>query len=184
MAEGGEILLEAAALVVAHAIEPCPALDPVLAANGCSASVRCKDGAPLDGRTPSRQDEPLCTGAELDAAVRRELARPTAEMGMAGARVALFAYAALDRSGGDGGAGRLPPAFVLGHARRRYAVTQPEKPACEEVAPGTACHCDEATLRDTACRRADEGVTRVGLCAFRIDDKAKRISEVVGSSPP
>lgn len=183
--EGSDVLLESAALVVAaNAREACPALASVLASNGCAASVRCRDGAPLDGRTPSRQDEPLCTGAELDAAVKKELARPVAEVGTSGLRVALFAYAALDRWGGDGGAGRLPPAFVTAHARRRYALTQPEKPPCDEVTPGTACHCDEATIRDTACRRAEEGVARVGLCAFRVDDKTKRITEVVGSSPP
>jgi hypothetical protein len=174
-----DLLIEAATLAVAHARAACDArfLASVIAQNPCTPSVRCGPDGPLDGRAPSKQDEPLCSAAELAAAVEKELARPPADAGKSGTRAPLFAYAALASA-------PLPPAFVLAHARRRYALAQPPKPACDEATPGAPCHCDEATIRDTACRQTAPGLVRIGLCAFEIDDKLKRLANVSASPPP
>ena len=52
-------------------------------------------------------------------------------------------------------------------------------------APGTACHCEEAIVRDQACRHP-EGTTTVsvGVCKFGIDDKQKKLFNVVATAPP
>jgi hypothetical protein len=69
--------------------------------------------------------------------------------------------------------------------RRRYAVTQPKEPECESgVAPGTACHCEEAILRDQACRHTEGTTVSVGVCKFEIDDKQKKLFNVVATAPP
>lgn len=176
------LLLEAAALSVANAHAACPALADVLLDAPCAAGFRCGPDGPLDGRGASRQDEPLCAPAALEAAVKKELARPAAEVGASGSRPALFAYAALLVGPADDTL--VPPAFARAHARRRYALTQPESPACDAVPAGTPCHCDEATVRDQACRKDGDGLVRVGLCAFTIDDAKKRLTNVVASPPP
>ena len=177
------LLLEAAGLAVANGYAACPALAEVLLDAPCVPSVRCgAEGRPLDGRTASRQDEPLCSASALEAAVKGELARPSAEIGASGARPSLFALAGLTL--GPTKEATMPGAFTRAHERRRYALAQPESPACEAVPAGTPCHCEEATIRDQACRREGEGLVRVGLCAFEIDDKARRLKNVVASPPP
>lgn len=179
--EGHAILVEGASLAIAHAGATCAAIAPVLLENACSASVRCGPNGPLGPRDASKQDEPLCTKEQLAAAVEQELARPPTEVaaGTSGTRVALFAYAALAKSEKE-----LPEAFVRAHARRRYPLTQPESPPCDAVATGEKCHCEEAVVRDQACRNEGGGLVRVGLCAFQVDDKQKRIRDVVASPPP
>jgi hypothetical protein len=188
-----DLLTEAAALAVAHARAACaaPLFGRVLTETPCAPSVRCGPSGPLDGRTASKQDEPLCSPAELAAAVEKELARPPSDAGKSGTRAPLFAFAALalaprapDAGAGAASSAPLPPAFVLAHGRRRYALAQPEKPACDEATPGAPCRCDEATVRDTACRQAAPGLVRIGLCAFEIDDKLKRLANVSASPPP
>lgn len=181
--EGRAILLEAAVLAVARAGAACPAVADVLVAPTamCSPAVRCGASGPLSGRDASKQDEPLCAKEQLAAAVTQELARPLAGVvkGGSGTRPALFALAAVTAAGKD-----PPEAFARAHARRRYALAQPASPECDAVAAGTACHCDEATIRDQACRNENAGTVRVGLCAFTVDDKSKRIKDVVASPPP
>jgi hypothetical protein len=94
-----------------------------------------------------------------------------------GTRTELFAFARLTDDG------RLPQALRTAHARRRYALAQPEAPACDVgLEPGKPCHCDEAMVRDHACRQSSPGPTRVGVCGFTIDDKTKKLTGVAASS--
>lgn len=185
-AEGKNLLLEAAALTLAKAApggRTCPALSALLA-DACTPHVRCGADGPLTGRETTKQDEPLCSPPELGPIVLRELQRPIPEVvaGTSATRTTLFAYAALVASSAKDAA--LPAPFVLAHARRRYALSQPETPSCDGAEIGRPCRCDEPMVRDQACRNEPGGLVRVGVCAFTVDDASKRITNVVASAPP
>jgi hypothetical protein len=180
-APGREALVEASLLAIAAAGGSCKHTAALLGEDHCHPSFRCGEGGPLSGREASKQDEPLCTKAELEAAVTRELARaPLDVLALTGgSRPQLFAFAALVAEG------KVPESFTTAHARRRYTLVQPKEPTCEGgIAPGTPCHCDEATLRDQTCRHPESGVVSVGLCKFTIDDKQKKLLNVVATLPP
>ncbi|HEY8078642.1 MAG TPA: hypothetical protein VIF62_31140, partial [Labilithrix sp.] len=180
---GTEILAEASALAIANDVLGGAALackDDVARAltDACVPQVRCAKGAPLTGHETSDQDEPLCTKEELAPVVGQELARTPADALAAktGTRKELFAYAALVA------AKSLPDSFVQAHERRRYAIAQPDKPACDSGLPlGTPCHCSEADLRDHACRGSS---VHPGICKSEVDDKAKKIGNVVTAIGP
>jgi hypothetical protein len=124
---------------------------------------------------------PLCTKEQLAQAVTKDLARGPADVLAisGGTRPQLFAFATL------AAAGKVPATVTAAHTRRRYAVTQPKEPECESgVAPGAACHCEEAILRDQACRHTEGNTVSVGVCKFDIDDKQKKLFNVVATAPP
>jgi hypothetical protein len=178
---GRAALVEASLLAIAAAGASCSHVAALLGEDHCLPSFRCGEGGPLSGREPSRQDEPLCAKAELEAAIKRELERaPLDVLALTGgARPALFAFAAL------AGEGKLPPLFAVAHARRRYALVQPKEPACESATtPGTPCRCDEAVVRDGACRHPESATVSVGVCKVEIDDKQKKLLNVVATLPP
>lgn len=180
-APGREALAEAALLAIAASGSDCKHVPELLGEDRCTPSFRCSAVGPLDGREASRQDEPLCTKEQLGAAVTRDLERSPADvLGLAsGSRPNLFAFAALES------AGKVPPAFVAAHARRRYPLVQPAEPACETGGPpGSPCHCDEATIRDQICRHPESKTVSVGVCKFEIDDKLKKLFNVVATAPP
>ena len=52
------------------------------------------------------------------------------------------------------------------------------------MTPGTPCHCEEAVIRDQACRHPEGGQVSVGVCKFDIDDKGKKLGNVVSTPPP
>jgi hypothetical protein len=176
-----EVLVEAAALAIARGKGDCDALVDVLGDSWCSASFRCADGKPLTGHEPTKQDEPLCTAAELGTTIDRELERKPDDVlaPSSATRAPLFAYAALAAKN------HLPAGFVAAHERRRFALSQPKEPPCDTgITPGTACHCDEPVIRDGACRHRDLVTVNVGLCRFDVDDKQKKIGNVVATLPP
>ena len=47
-----------------------------------------------------------------------------------------------------------------------------------------ACHCEEAIVRDQACRHPEGNTVSVGVCKFEIDDKQKKLFNVVATAPP
>ncbi|HVJ93848.1 MAG TPA: hypothetical protein VM580_28860 [Labilithrix sp.] len=173
-------LFEAATLAIAAAGATCvdPKLLEYALGGGCVASVRCNDAGPLSSSDASKEDEPLCTQGDVTKAMAVELARGTREvLEASSARPALFAYASLLAKG------RLPAAFVTGHERRRYALTQVAEPACDAgLAPGTPCHCDEAALRHFVCQQPTASKVQGGVCLFDVDDEKKTISNVVSAS--
>lgn len=176
-----DVLVEAAAIAVARGGGDCDVMEAALGDDACAPWFRCANGKPLDGRETTRQDEPLCTKDELAAAIDRELERRPEDVmaGSSGTRTGLFAFAALVAKD------RVPATFLAAHARRRYAVAQPREPSCDTgMTPGSACHCEETVLRDWACRHRESQVASVGVCRFEIDDKAKRIQNVVATLPP
>jgi len=178
---GREALVEAALIAVAHAKLSCPHVAPLLGDDVCVPSLRCgSDGAPLSPSTASKQDEPLCRRAELEAELERELARAPRDVLAitGGTRSSLFAFSALEATG------KVPAGLDAAHARRRYTLTQPATPSCDAVPVGTSCHCDEATIRDEACRRPTSTSIAVGICKFDVDDKQKKITNVVAAAPP
>jgi len=178
---GREALAEAALLAMAASGSDCKHVPELLGEDLCTPSFRCSAAGPLDGREASKQDEPLCTKEQLGAAVTKDLERsPSDVLGLAGgARPHLFAFAALES------AGKVPAAFVAAHARRRYPLVQPAEPACETGGPpGSPCHCDEATIRDQICRHPESKTVSVGVCKFEIDDKQKKILNVVVTTAP
>jgi hypothetical protein len=178
---GREALVEAAVLAVAAAGIDCSFVAAQLGDDACIASFRCNDAGPLTGHEASKQDEPVCTKEQLAKAIARDLERTPADVLAItnGTRPQLFAFASLLN------AGKVPAAFTTAHTRRRYALVMPKEPDCESgVAPGTACHCDEAIVRDQACRHPEGQSAQVGLCRFDIDDKQKKLSNVVASLPP
>lgn len=179
---GREALVEASLLAVANAKTACPHVASYLGKDPCRPFFRCNAEGPLTGRESSLQDEPLCASASLDEAVKKELARPTAEIVAAdsGTRPALFAFASLVAQA------KLPEPFLKAHLRRRYALTQPKSPSCENggIEPGTPCHCEEATIRDQTCRNVEPGAIHVGLCRFHVDDGKKTLSQVTASLAP
>ncbi|MBN9160221.1 MAG: hypothetical protein J0I07_04625 [Myxococcales bacterium] len=175
-------LVEAATLAIAAADATCP--DPKLVesvlAEPCLPYYRCGAAGPVAWSDTSKQDEPLCTKAELAKAIASELERATRDVLDDGTtRPGLFAYASLLSKD------RLPAAFVNAHARRRYALTQPAEPPCDgDLAPSTACHCEEATLRLYACKQPEASIVHIGVCRFVVDDKQKKIHNVVATPPP
>jgi hypothetical protein len=176
-----ESLAEAAAIAVAHGKGECDAAVDALGDNWCVSWFRCANGKPLTGGETTNQDEPLCTPAEVAAAIAAELERNPDDViaAASGTRTSLFAYAALAAKN------RVPPQFVTAHGRRRYALTQPKDPPCESgVTPGTACHCDEPVIRDAACRHREGALVSVGVCRFDVDEKQKKIGNVVATLPP
>jgi hypothetical protein len=189
----GELLVEAALLSIARSVVAggslgCPEV-AIAIADPCVPWVRCASGAPLTGHEPSNQDEPLCTKEELAPVVAKELARTPEDVlsGRSGTRSDLFAYATLvsatkmttkvaDLSHNVAVTDTLPHAFTLAHARRRYAIVQPREPACDSSLPlGTPCRCEEAVLRDHACRGSS---VHPGLCKADVDDAQKKITNV------
>jgi hypothetical protein len=178
---GREALAEAAALAIAASGLECPLTPALLGDEVCVPSLRCGPNGPLDGRETTKQDEPLCTKEQLAPVIAKDLERPPADiLGLNGAvRPQLFAFAALLA------AGKVPATFVTAHARRRYALVQPAEPPCENGGPpGSACHCDEATIRDQTCRHVESKTVSVGVCKFEIDDKQKKLLNVVVTPPP
>lgn len=182
------VLVETALLAVAHArlngdANACAdangAIEKMLMQQSCVPHLRCSDTAPLRWSDTSKQDEGLCTKAQVTDAIKAELDRPTSDiLGAVATRTELFAYGALLASD------RVPASFTTAHARRRYAITQPAEPACDNtVTPGAACHCDEATLRAAVCRAPAEAKDAAsGFCKLEIDDKAKKIANVVAGT--
>jgi hypothetical protein len=178
---GREALVEAAMIAIASAGTECAPAASQLGDDACLPYFRCGESGPLTGRETSKQDEPLCTKEQLTRAVAQELERaPTDVLAITnGTRPQLFAFAALV------GANKVPATFTAAHVRRRYALVQPKEPECESgVAPGTACHCDEATLRDQTCRQPVSNSVHVGLCKFEVDDKQKKLLNVVAAVAP
>jgi hypothetical protein len=175
-------LVEAATLAIASADATCPdakLVESVLV-DSCSPYYRCNDSGPVSWSDTSKQDEPLCTRAQLDKVLAAELARAPREVLDGGpTRPGLWAYASLAAKG------TLPQAFTVAQDRRRYALSQPAEPACDTaLAPGTACHCDEATVRLFACKEPTSAKVNVGVCRFDVDDKQKKILNVVATPPP
>ncbi len=180
-APGRELLAEAALLAIATAGSDCKHVAPLLGDEMCQPSFRCGPGGPLDGRETSKQDEPLCTKEQLATAAAKDLDRQPADvLGLtAAARPHLYAFAALLASN------KVPETFLAAHARRRYELTQPAAPSCEGAGdPGTPCHCDEAVVRDQACRHPGSKVVSVGTCKFAVDEKQKKLLDVVVTTPP
>lgn len=182
---GREALVEAALLAIAaagpSASGACAKVEGSLGEDHCLTSFRCGPGGPVDPAAATKQDEPLCTKADLAKVIAAELARkPDDVVGLGkGTRAELFAYAALLE------ASKVPEVFTTAHARRRYAVAQPKAPPCDTgMAPGTPCNCDEATLRDQTCRHPQSSSVSVGVCKFDVDDKQKKITNVVATAPP
>lgn|GEM_PF-1482159 len=179
--DGRDSLVEAATLAIAAAGATCPdpkGLEAVLA-DGCKPWFRCSQAGPVSWSDTSKQDEPLCTKEQLAKAIEADLARPPKDVLESGARPGLFAYAALAAKD------RVPASFTHAHARRRYALAQSAEPVCDtDLAPGTPCHCDEATVRLYACREPTSTSVHVGVCRFDVGDKQKKISNVVATPPP
>ena len=178
---GREALVEAALLSVAAAGTECAEAAALLGDDVCLPSFRCNEQGPLSGRETTKQDEPLCTKEQLAQAVTKDLARAPADVIAltGGTRPQLFAFATLTAGG------KVPESVAAAHTRRRYAVTQPKEPECESgVAPGTPCHCEEAIVRDQACRHREGNSVSVGVCKFDIDDKQKKLSGMVATAPP
>lgn len=177
---GREALVEAALVAIAASGKECPHVAKQMGDDVCLPYFRCGAAGPLTGREESKQDEPLCTKEQLAAAISKELERSSSDVIAitGGTRPQLFAFAALSA------AGKAPPTIEATHARRRYAVVQPKEPPCEAVPLGKECHCDEATLRDQTCRHPESKTVQVGLCKFDVDDKSKKLTNVVATSPP
>ncbi|MBX3189550.1 MAG: hypothetical protein KF819_21170 [Labilithrix sp.] len=180
-APGREVLVEAALVAVALAGGECKHVAASLGDDVCMPWFRCGAEGPLSGREATKQDEPVCTKEQLAPIVAKEIERPATEIVALshGARPSLFAYAAL------AAAGKVPESFTSAHARRRYPLTQPKEPACDNSLPiGTSCNCDEATVRDQVCRHPVSASVHVGVCKFEIDDKGKKIVNVTSAAPP
>lgn len=181
--DGRAALVEAATLAIAAADATCPdpkLVEAVVVADACLPYYRCTEAGPVSWSDTSKQDEPLCTKADLAKAIAGELERTTRDVLESGTtRPGLFAYASLVAKD------RVPAAFVAAQARRRYALTQPAEPPCDgSLAPGTACHCDEATVRLFACKQPEASHVHIGVCRFDVDDKQKKIHNVVATPPP
>lgn len=177
---GRESLVESALVAIVAAGSACPKAEATLAEEPCQSWVRCNADGPISPATTSKQDEPLCTKAEIEKAAAAELERPPAEvLAVAkGVRPELFALGALLQ------ADKVPATFTTAHARRRYEIVQKATPECDAAPIGAPCHCDEAVLRDQTCRHRESQQVSVGLCKFDIDDKTKKITNVVMTPPP
>ncbi len=155
----------------------CPGVDAAAEAylkeTMCQPSLRCDANGPLGYSTTTKQDEPVCTAAQIKAAKDEQGRGP------------LFAYGLLLAHG------KVPDAFGKGHERRRYAIDQKAEPHCDNIdqragdittlPQGTACHCEDVQLRFHACRVVDEGPTQFGICRFVVNDKAKKILSVTAA---
>lgn len=168
--------LEAAALMLltAQPTERCIApLERLVLQERCDISLRCKaDGAPVNPRESSLQDEPLC-GQSLLGENQKALAQAPAQVfAWKEHHVPRLALGALVARAA------VPAALVRAHERRRYALVPSTAPACDLGLPaGAACTCDEPTLRDQTCR-SDTSPISVGFCRFEVDDTKKRIHGV------
>ncbi len=179
--DGRDALVEAAMLAIAAADTTCsdPKLVESLLTDACAPYFRCTEAGPVSWSDASKQDEPLCTKAQLAKVVSAEIARPPRDVLDGSTRPALFAYASLASKD------KVTAAFAMAHARRRYALTQAAEPACDGgLSPGTPCHCDEATVRLYACKQPQASQIHVGVCRFDVDDKQKKIQNVVATPPP
>lgn len=180
-APGRELLAEAALLAIASAGTECKHVAPLLGDEMCLPSFRCGESGPLDGRETSKQDEPLCTKEQIAAAAAKDLQRtPSDVLGLtSAARPQLYALGVLLTTN------KVPEAFSSAHAHRRYELVQPATPPCDGATEqGTACHCDEAVVRDQACRHPSSKVVSVGTCRFGIDEKQKKLLDVVATLAP
>ena len=177
---GRESLVEASLIAIVNAGTSCPKAEAVLTEEPCQPWVRCNADGPVSPSQTSKQDEPLCTKAEVEKAAASELERPPGEVFAIakGVRPELFALGAMLQ------ADKVPASFTTAHTRRRYEVVQKASPECDAAAIGTPCHCDEAILRDQTCRHRESQVVSIGLCKFEIDDKTKKITNVVMTPPP
>src|SRR6185295_20294523 len=93
-----------------------------------------------------------------------------------GSRSELFSFAILLLEN------KVPQTMTLAHERRRYAIVQPKDPPCDTVEAGKSCHCEEAVIRDYACRKTSGGI-HTSLCKFDVDDEKKKILNVASVSP-
>lgn len=172
------VLVDAALLAVAKNATPCPEAATVLLADRCAPSLRCGEHGRVSPRDASKQDEPLCDKATTAKTVEEELARAPKDVDPGRALTPHLALAAVYAQGA------LPDAFARAHERRRYKLTQVDKPECESgLELGAACHCDEAAVRDQVCRNDTDGFS-FGLCKVELDDKKKTIAKVSFTNPP
>jgi hypothetical protein len=166
------------ALTIAKTKTACPALLWVLEANPCAPDVRCTEAGPVGPQKPSMQTEGVCTTAQALAFVDQELLRSAHDVMSTGEPAAsIFALA---------GAPALPETFTRAHARRLYALaaTTATAPCSIDLKEGTACRCNEAILRDAACRSGEASSYRSGACAFTLLDAKKTIASVVSTRIP
>lgn len=172
-APGRTALVAAALVTLAEAKTPCAAVAPMLEADPCLPELRCaKPGTPVGPGDASRQDEPLCGADDAD-----RLVAAWAAAAAPAAPLPLLALVAATR------AGAVPDAVTAAHARRRYALAAPSGPECEAAPLGAGCRCDEAILRDQACRHG-AGAVRVGACGFVVDERARALRDVRAVAPP
>lgn len=172
------VLVDAALLAIAKNATPCPEASTILLADRCAASLRCNDHGRVSPRDASKQDEPLCDKATTAKTVEEELARAPKDVDPGQALTAHLALAAVYAQGA------LPDAFARAHERRRYKLTQVDKPECDSgLELGTACHCDEAAVRDQVCRNDTDSFS-FSLCKVELDDKKKAIAKVSFTNPP
>lgn len=167
--------------------KPIPCLDVVervLHEVACERDLRCRNGVPLppaSGSTKSDQREAVCTRAEIERALEADVER-TADASVPPPRVALYALATLVF------ADRVPESFTKAHQRRRYKISQPSGPLCFGpkgiIAAGARCTCDEAELREIACRTYPKTSVSSGYCAFEVDDGKALIQGSIGTEPP
>ncbi|MBS2013125.1 MAG: hypothetical protein JST00_09575 [Deltaproteobacteria bacterium] len=178
--QGRESLVESSLVALAQAGAACPKAEAIVLDEPCASWLRCGADGPVSPAQLSRQDEPLCTRADVEKAVAVELARTPDDVLSVGkgVRSELFALGVL--LVGD----KVPAKLTNTHARRRYEIVQKASPECDAAAIGAPCHCDEAMLRDQTCRHPESQQVSVGLCKFDIDDKAKKITNVVMTPPP
>jgi hypothetical protein len=81
-------------------------------------------------------------------------------------------------------ANAVPDDIEKAHARRQYALKQADKPDCGMGVPlGSACHCDEAGLRDQVCRN-DTTTVSFSFCHLEVNDAKKELGPVTMQNPP
>lgn len=172
-AAAGNVAAGIALALLASVHHACSAAGTLLLASSCDATVRCLGGGIVMPTSSTKQNEDVCTLHALENAAQAELLRsPSDIVTRPYAPVPAYALALVLQ------AGPAPESFVLAHQRRRFAVTQSLSPECDAASrEGEPCHCDEATLRDAACRSSGS-LVRVSSCALDVDEKAKRISHV------
>lgn len=163
---------------------PClDVVERVLHEVACERDLRCKNGLPLppaSGGTKSDQREPVCTRAEIERALEAEVER-TADAGVLPPRVALYALATLVF------ADHVPESFTKAHQRRQYRIVQSSGPPCigpKGIATNMRCKCDEAELREIACRSHPKTDVASPYCAFQVDDTKSLIQGSIGTEPP
>jgi len=164
---------------------PCiDVVERVLHEVACERDLRCKNGVPLDPVNDGSGDqrEPVCAREEIVRALGARTVTHAADARTAPPRVALYALATLVF------AGRVPESFTKAHQRRQYKVAQPSGPLCTGpkgiIGAGTRCKCDEAELREAACRTYPKTSVSSGYCEFEVDDSRSLIQGSVGTEPP